>query len=202
MNQAVQLTDAVAGARPGGRAPDGIVTGPFISGFTARFNATIGPKSGDVPADGMSFSVGDLGSGEWGEGWRGLNPQPSRSGSIPTTMAWALCGNIGIHLWVNGRIGLQRHQPLHQRCRGASGSQLRHDDGSDGEIQRRGHFQQRRAPGFSFETGDRFSFGGRTGGFNERNVLMTWRSPRDDMTGSSAIVIAPRLAGSNAAGQL
>ena len=65
---------------------DGTAEAPAQTAFTASFNVTLGPTTSVVPADGMSFVVGTLGSA------RGANPAPtprtaSPLASIPTTTA-------------------------------------------------------------------------------------------------------------------
>ena len=169
-NQAVQLTDAVA-SQTGAVVLDGIVTGPFVSGFTARFDAAIGPIGGAVPAYGMSFSVGDLGTGAWGE--NGVGTSHSLTIGFDTyDNGVGTPGTIGINLFVNGtHVAYNAINPYTNGV--AVPVEVSYDTATGMTVKFNGAtiFSNVTVPGFSFQTGDRFGFGGRTGGFDERNVV-------------------------------
>ncbi|HZJ13627.1 MAG TPA: Ig-like domain-containing protein [Chthoniobacteraceae bacterium] len=98
-NGALKLTDEVTGGS-GAVTFDSIVAGPALTGFTARFNAAIGPSSPGGPADGISFAVGNLGAGPWGESGPGTPNSPGIG--FDTHNNGPANENIGIHVWVNG----------------------------------------------------------------------------------------------------
>ena len=168
-NQAVQLTDAING-QFGAVVLDGIEAGPAVSGFTAKFNATLGPTS-NAPADGLSFSVGDLGTDAWAE----AGPPTSHHLSIGFDTFENFVGipeAIGIHLWVNGtHVAYNATNPYTNGV--AVPVEVSYDTTTGVTVRFNGAviFNNVAAPGFSFQPGDRFGFGGRTGGFNERNVV-------------------------------
>ena len=168
-NQAVQLTDALNG-QFGAVVLDGIEAGPAVSGFTARFNATLGPTS-NAPADGLSFSVGDLGTDAWAE----AGPPTSHHLSIGFDTFDNFAGipeTVGIHLWVNGtHVAYNATNPYTDGV--AVPVEVSYDTTTGVTVRFNGVliFNNVPVPGFSFQTGDRFGFGGRTGGFNERKVI-------------------------------
>ncbi len=168
-NQAVRLTDALNG-QFGAVVLDGIEAWPAVSGFTARFNATLGPTS-NAPADGLSFSVGNLGTDAWTE----AGPPTGHHLSIGFDTfenGVGISEATGIHLWVNGTH--VAHNALDPYTNGvAVPVEVSYDTATGVTVTFDGAviFNNVAAPGFSFQPGDRFGFGGRTGGFNERKVI-------------------------------
>ena len=168
VNDAIQLTHESTGGQSGAAIFEGAPAGAHVNGFTARFKMAIGPHSG-APADGVSFAVGDLGTGAWGEGG------PGTSHNI--TVGFDTYNNatpesaIGIHLWVNGtHISANATNPY-------TDSALVPVDisfsGSAVTVKFNGTtiFDSVAVSGFTFQPGDKYGMGGRTGGFAERALV-------------------------------
>lgn len=167
-NQAVQLTDAIGGVA-GSAILNGITLGSYNAGFTARFNLQIGPTTTGVPADGVSFAVGALPAGAWGE----TGPDGSHSIAVGfDTYQNSGNGSIGIHLWVNGAHVTSN--PLNPYTNGALVPvEITYDASSGVTVKFNGTtvFANVAISAFSFQAGDQFGFGARTGGANERCVV-------------------------------
>lgn len=167
-NAAVQLTDTVDGVA-GSVIFNGITLGSYNSGFTVRFNLQLGPTTTGVPADGASFAVGTLPNAAWGE------TGPSGSHSIAVgfdTFDNSGNGTIGIHLWVNGTHVASN--PLNPFTDGASVPvEVSYDATSGMTVKFNGTtvLNSVALSGFSFQPNDRFGFGARTGGANERAII-------------------------------
>ncbi len=165
---AIRLTDEDLGGT-GAVVFDGVPAGPFLSGFTATFNLAMGPHNTNLPADGASFAVGDLGSGAWGE----TGPATARNITIgfDTFNNNTLESNIGIHLRVNG-VHIARN-PVNPYTNGAFVPvEIHLDDGAitvgyNGTI----IFNQVPVPAFTFQNGDQFGIGARTGGIRQRTTV-------------------------------
>lgn len=174
--QAVMLTDAINGQ--GGVAVLDGFTSTALGGFSARFSLALGPTtSSGTPGDGVSFAVGDLGTGTWGE----LGPGTAQSLAVGfDTYNNGGNGDIGIHVWIGAtHIASQATNPY---TGGASVPvQISYDPATGLTVRYNNTliFTQLALPGFSLPAGGRFGFGARTGGANERAIV-------DD------IVIAPR----------
>ena len=165
-SQGVRLTDAIGGQS------DAVVfdgfTSTALSGFTARFNLTLGPTTTGVPADGASFAVGDLGTGAWGE----TGPGTAQSLAVGfDTYNNGGDGDIGIHVWINStHVAYNATNPY---TNGVSVPVEISYDAASGLTLRFNNaliFNHLALPGFSLPAGGRFGIGARTGGANERAV--------------------------------
>ena len=169
-NQAVQLTDTIGG-QVGAVVLDGISAGPALSGFTAKFNVTMGPTTTGTPADGISFAVGDLGASAWGE--NGPATAHILTVALDTYENGAgIPEALGIRLLSNGAVlAYNATNPYTNAFPVAV--EVSYDTSTGATVKFNGAtiFSNVAAPGFSFLTGDHFGFGGRTGGANERNVI-------------------------------
>ena len=167
-NQAVQLTDAIGG-QIGAVVLDGIIASPALSGFTAKFNVSMGATTTGIPADGVSFAIGDLGAAAWSE----TGPGTAHSLAVGfDTYDNGGAGSIGIHAWVNGTHVAS--DPTNPYTNGASVPvEISYDSITGLTVRFNGAtiFNQLPVPGFSFQSGDRFGLGARTGGANERAVV-------------------------------
>lgn len=168
-NGEIILTEALGG-QGGSIVLNDLTTTPALNGFTARFNLNIGPNGQINPADGVSFSVGDLGTGTWGE----TGPATARNLTVgfDTYNNGPATQNIGIHLWVNGtNIAINPTNPF---TNGATVPvEISHDLAS-GITVKFNHviiFSQVPTPGFTYPENGRFGFGARTGGAVERVVI-------------------------------
>lgn len=168
-NGEIVLTEAVGG-QMGSIVFNDLTTSPALHGFTARFNLNIGPNGQVTPADGVSFSVGNLGTGVWGES--GPATAQNLTVGFDTFNNGPATANIGIHLWVNGtHIAVNPTNPF------TNGStvpvEISHDLAS-GITVKFNHtiiFSQVPTPGFTYPENGRFGFGARTGGAVERAVI-------------------------------
>ena len=168
-NQAVQLTD-VLGSQTGSVVLTGIAPGPAFSGFTARFTVAMGPTSG-TPADGISFAVGDMGAVAFGENGPAtahiltvaLDTYENGAG-IPEALGIRLLSN-GTVLAYNATNPYTNSLPVPV--------EVSFDIYTGATVKFNGAtiFTNVAVPGFTFQAGDRFGFGGRTGGADERNVV-------------------------------
>jgi hypothetical protein len=167
-NGSVRLTDTVGG-QIGSVVLEGVSAGHSLNGFTARFRLTLGPTTTGIPADGVSFAVGDLGDAAWGES----GPSTTRNITVSfDTYDNGGTGSIGVHLWVNGaRVATN---PTNPYTNGVSVPvEVSHDAGGGVTVKFNGAtlFANAAAPGFTYQDGDRFGFGGRTGGANEQALI-------------------------------
>ncbi len=136
---------------------------PSQTGFTASFNVTLGPTTTVVPADGMSFVVGDPGSGPWGES--GPHTAHSLALGFDTYDNGAANDNIGIHLWINGTHASV--SPVNPYTNGfPTLVQVRYSATGKLSLTYGGKpiFNEITTPGFTLQPGDRYGFGARSGG--------------------------------------
>ena len=171
VNGAVQLTDAIGG-QVGSAILTGITPNPAFSGFTAKFNVAMGPtNTPPTPADGISFAVGDMGAFAFGENGPAtahiltlaLDTYENGAG-IPEA--------LGIRLISNGTVlAYNATNPYTNAL--AVPVEISFDIYTGATVKFNGAtiFSNVAVPGFTFQNGDRFGFGGRTGGADERNVV-------------------------------
>ena len=168
INQAVQLTDTARNQR-GAIVLDGVTAGPEVNGFSAKFDLALGPAGGALPAEGVSFAVGDLGDGPWGESG------PGTAGSFALgfdTSGIGLQQARGIHVWVNGNHLV--HDMTNPYTNGVGVPvEISYDSASGLTVRFNGElvFDHLPMPGFSFPADSRFGFGARTGASNQRAVV-------------------------------
>lgn len=167
-NGAVQLTDTV-GSVAGSVIFNGIALGTYNSGFLARFSLQLGPTTSGDPGDGVSFAVGALPSAAWGE----TGPGGMHHIAIGfDTYNNGGDGSIGIHLWVNG-VHIASN-PMNPFTNGALVPvEISYDASSGVTVKFNGTtvFNNVAISGFGFLPSDRFGFGARTGGANERAIV-------------------------------
>jgi hypothetical protein len=167
-NQAVQLTDATNG-QLGAVVFEGAYAGPALNGFTARFNMNLGPAGQGVPADGISFAVGDLGASAWGES----GPGTARNLTISfDTYDNGGDGSIGIRVFSNN-VAIASN-PLNPFTGGVTVPvEITYDVSFGLTVKFNGAtiFNQIPTPGFVLPIGSKFGIGGRTGGAVERAVV-------------------------------
>ncbi|MCU0797137.1 MAG: chitobiase/beta-hexosaminidase C-terminal domain-containing protein [Akkermansiaceae bacterium] len=168
-NGEIVLTEAIGG-QGGSIVLDDLTTTPALNGFTARFDLNIGPPGQVSPADGVSFSVGNLGTSAWGENGPATNP--NLTVGFDTYNNGPASQNIGIHLWVNGtNIAINPTNPF---TNGATVPVEISHDLTNGITVKFNHaiiFSQVPTPGFSYPENGRFGFGARTGGAVQRTVI-------------------------------
>jgi hypothetical protein len=167
-NGSLRLTDAIGG-QTGSAVLTGLEVWPGQSGFEASFNLALGPIAGATPADGISFSVGDLGSAAWGE----LGPATARHLTVSFDTYENGAGPImakGIRLMMGTNLIAYHNTdpysngtnvPVQVSFTSASGASVRF-----GGTQ---IFTNVPVPGLVLQPGDRYGFGARTGGYNEVN---------------------------------
>ncbi len=167
-NQSVQLTDTIGG-QYGTVVFDGPYAGPALNGFTARFNMNVGPAGQPVPADGISFVVGDLGASAWGES----GPGTARNITVSfDTYDNGGDGSIGIRVFTNGVAAVSN--PLNPFTQGVTVPvEISYDAAAGITVRFNGAtiFNQVALPGFVLPSGSKFGMGGRTGGSVERAVV-------------------------------
>ena len=136
---------------------------PAQTAFTASFNVTLGPSATVVPADGMSFVVGDPGSGPWGES--GPHTAHSLALGFDTYNNGPANDNIGIHLWINGtHVAVS---PVNPYTNGfPTLVQVRYSASGKLSLTYGGKpiFNEITTPGFTLQPGDHYGFGARSGG--------------------------------------
>jgi hypothetical protein len=164
----LRLTDA-AGGQQGAAVLDGLEVWPGQTGFTATFNLIISPGSTAACADGISFSAGDMGSDSWGEN----GPATARN----LTFCFDTYENgsgqgeaAGIRLKANGAI--VGYSPTPVLTNGTSVPVVVIYTPAGGVTlfyNNNAVFSGVAVPAFALQPGDRFGFGGRTGGFDEVN---------------------------------
>ena len=168
-NGEIVLTEAIGG-QMGSIVLNDLKTTPALNGFTARFNLNIGPNGQVTPADGVSFSVGNLGTGAWGE--TGPATNQNLTVGFDTYNNGPASQNIGIHLWVNGtNIAINPTNPF---TNGATVPVEISHDLATGITVKFNHtiiFSQVPTPGFTYPENGRFGFGARTGGAVERAII-------------------------------
>lgn len=168
-NGEIVLTEATGG-QGGSIVLNDLTTTPALNGFTASFNLNIGPEGQISPADGVSFSVGDLGTGTWGE--TGPATAQNLTVGFDTYNNGPATQNIGIHLWVNGsNIAINPTNPF---TNGATVPVEISHDLATGITVKFNHaiiFSQVPTPGFTYPENGRFGFGARTGGAVQRTVI-------------------------------
>ena len=168
-NGAVRLTDAVGG-QVSAVVFDGIAATPELTGFTARFNLTIGPAGNPDPADGVNFAVGDLGAGGWGES--GPVTTSNLSVGFDTFNNGTATGNRGVHVWVNGvHLAVDPTSPFTNGA--AVPVEISYDIVTGLTVKFNGAtlFNNLPTPGFTFPPGGKFGIGARTGGSVETAVV-------------------------------
>jgi hypothetical protein len=160
----VRLTDSING-RLGSLVIDDLVPGGAVASFAATFDLQTGPGS-VPPADGISFNLGPLPNSAFGE-------EGTFSG---LTIAFDTFDNpgpdaVGIDVRVNGAIVATN--PTNPFTNGAfvSVSVVFDSDGTLDLTFDGAPIFINLPTGFTPATGDRFGFGGRTGGFNEENRI-------------------------------
>ena len=169
-NQAIQLTDAIGG-QVGSVVLTGIAPGPAFSGFTAKFNVAMGPTNTGTPADGISFAVGDLGAVPWGE--NGPATAHILTVALDTYENGAgIPEALGIRLIANGTVLAYNATNPYTNALPVP-VEVSFDISTGATVKFNGAtiFTNVAVPGFTFQAGDRFGFGGRTGGADERNVV-------------------------------
>ncbi len=149
---------------------NGIETWPGQTGFSATFNLTTGPGSIPNPADGVSFSVGDLPGDAWGE-----DGPESWESSRNLTIVFDTYGfntgfetSRGIKIRVNG--GLVLYSPVNPYSNGTPRAveiTYTPTEGLTVKFNGSNVFTGVNLGGFALQPGDRFGFGGRTGGLNQ-----------------------------------
>ena len=116
-----------------------------------------------MPADGVSFSVGDPGSGPWGES--GPHTPHSLALGFDTYNNGPANDNIGIHLWINGtHVAVS---PVNPYINGfPTLVQVRYSPTGKLSLTYGGKpiFNEIATPGFTLQPGDRYGFGARSGG--------------------------------------
>lgn len=158
----IRLTDNTMG-HLGGMVMESPLVVPAQTGFTASFNVTLGPSTTVVPADGMSFVVGDPGSSPWGES--GPHTAHSLALGFDTYDNGPANDNIGIHLWINGTHAAV--SPANPYTNGfPTLVQVRYTATGKLSLTYGGKliFSEIATPGFTLQPGDRYGFGARTGG--------------------------------------
>ena len=128
----------------------------------------LGPTTTGVPADGASFAVGTLPS-TWGE----TGPGTAHSLAVGfDTYNNGGAGDIGIHVWVNGAHFIAN--PTNPYTNGTSVPvEISYDQSSGLTVKFNGTtiFNNVALAGFSFQIGDQFGIGARTGGAAERVII-------------------------------
>ncbi len=167
-SQAVMITDAV-GSQVGAVVLDGAAVIPEITGFTSRFKMSIGPEGQPVPADGISFTVGDLGAGPWGES----GPGTARNLTVGfDTYDNGGDGSIGIHVWTDGTH--RASSAVNPFTDGETVAvEISYDPATGVTVKFNGAtiFGGLALPGFELPPDSRFGIGGRTGGAVEQAVI-------------------------------
>lgn len=168
-DQAIQLTTETTGGHEGAVVLDGPVTGPWMNGFTARFTLNIGPAGRTSYADGVAFSVGDLGSGTWSES----GPATAQNLTISfDTYNNGGDGSIGIRIFRNRTV--MAFHPMNPFTNGATVPvEVRYDAATGVSVVFNGTplFTDVPLSGFTLPEGGLFGFSARTGGFTERAVV-------------------------------
>lgn len=167
---AIQLTDEVDGG-VGWMILDGPPVASYNRGFRALFDLQLGPIAGGVPADGLSFAVGDLPTSGWSESG------PTTGHSIAVGFDTYNNGSsaqddIGIHVWVNGVHIVST--PVNPYTNGVRVPvEINYDVSSGLSINFNGTPAYTNVPvsGFSCRSTDQFGFAARTGGFKERAIV-------------------------------
>ncbi len=169
VNQSLRLTTA-AGDQTGSAVLDGVVVCQGQAGFNALFTVAMGPGTAP-PADGISFSVGDMGSAAFGED----GPVGTRCLTISLDTYDNGTGQpaaIGIRIMVNNAMVAYNATnpytngatvPVEVNYTAAAGVTVRYNGAAI--------FTNTAVPAFTLQAGDRYGFGGRTGGLNEVNVV-------------------------------
>ncbi len=170
INQAIRLTPAING-QLGSVVMENVANPVQPAGFTARFRVKMGPTSSGTPADGISFSVGDLGSAAWGESG------PATADHL--TVAFDTFENnagpgasTGIQLHVNGSF--LAHYPLNPYTNGNfTDVEVRYDAAQGVTVIYGGTTVLDRVavPGFTLTQASKYGFGARTGGLNQENAV-------------------------------
>ncbi|WP_425503678.1 chitobiase/beta-hexosaminidase C-terminal domain-containing protein [Luteolibacter flavescens] len=168
-SQGIQLTDETGGGQQGAVVLDGPVTGSGMSGFTARFTLNLGPAGHVNPADGVAFSVGDLGTGTWRED----GPGTARNLTISfDTYNNGGDGSIGVRIFRDGTA--VAHNPTNPFTNGVTVPvEVRYDATAGVSVVFNGVtlFTDVALPGFTLPEDGRFGFSARTGGSTERAVV-------------------------------
>ena len=165
IGNAVRLTDAVGGvagtvvfANPGAGSP------VRQTGFTVDFSLVLGPTT-TAPGDGVSFAVGDMGSGYWGD----LGPGTARHINVRfDTYNEGGPNATGVRLSVNGTQ--LAYNPTNPYTNGAPVPvQVTFDEITGLSVTFNGTrlFSNVAVPGFTLLSTDRFGFGAQTGAANE-----------------------------------
>jgi len=169
-NQAIRLTSAVA-SQGGSIVMEDVTNLPQPTGFTARFRLKTGPTTSGTPADGMSFSVGDLGTAAWGE----TGPTTSQNLTIAFDTYEnnnGAANSTGINLFVNGVF--ISHNALNPYTSGNfTDVEVRYDTtiGVSVIFGTTTVFDKVAVPTFTLTQGAKYGFGGRTGGSNQENWI-------------------------------
>lgn len=165
----LQLTSATGG-QIGSAILDSVSVGEGQTGFNASFLFGMGSGS-SPPADGMSFSVGNLGTAAFGEN----GPLTSHS----LTLSFDTFDNgtgvgaaVGIRLVVNGvLVASNTTNPYTNGALFPANVTYSAAEGLSLTWNGTPIFTGVAVPGFTLQNGDRFGFGGRTGGLWQRNVV-------------------------------
>jgi hypothetical protein len=161
----LQLTDGSPG-QTNAAVLDGISAWPGQTGFSAAFDLNMAYGPGAL-ADGMSFSVGDLGTAAWGENG------PSTAHHL--TVAFDTFDNgvgqtqaTGIRLLVNGTM--IAYSPTNPFTNGAMVPvEVLYTPASGVTVKFNGAtiFSGEAVPSFTLLAGDQFGFGARTGSYTQ-----------------------------------
>ena len=169
VNQSLRLTEAVNG-QFGSAVLDGVAVCQAQTGFDALFTVATGPGTAP-PADGISFTVGDTGTLPWGEDGPGT-PHNLTISLDTYDNGIGQSAAIGIRIAVNGTM--VAYNATNPYTNGATVPVEVHYTAATGvTVLFNGApiFTNTAVPAFSLLAGDRYGFGGRTGGLNEVNVV-------------------------------
>ena len=167
-SQAIRLTSALNN-QGGSMVMENVVNPAAPTAFTARFRIKTGPTTTATPADGMSFSVGDLGSAAWGEN----GPATAQNLTVAFDTYENNAGpatSTGIQLYVNG-VYLARNA-TNPYTAGSFVDVEVHYNAASGVSVVWGNttvFDKVAVPGFTLTQASKYGFGGRTGGLNQEN---------------------------------
>ena len=170
----LRLTDSV-NDQEGSAVLDGLEVWPGQTGFSATFNLTTGPGSIPNPADGASFSVGSLPTNySWGEDGPYPDDSPRNLTIVFDTHGFntGLETQRGIKIRVNN--GLVLYSAVNPYSNGAARAveiTYTPTEGLTVKFNGTNVFANVALGGFALQPGDRFGFGGRTGGLNQVNRI-------------------------------
>ncbi len=162
----LRLTNGTGG-QTGAAVLDGVAAWPGQTGFGAAFDLNMAYGPGGTLADGMSFAVGDLGTGAFGEN----GPATAHNLSVAFDTydnGVGQSGAQGMRIVVNGSmVAYSNVNPF------TSGNNVRvevtYTPASGVSVKFNGSniFTNVAVPGFTLQAGDSFGFGARTGAYTQ-----------------------------------